>query len=64
MDCMHLKGYKHHGMYLATQLPLEETTEDFWRMVWENNSRAIVMLCLPEEGEDDYNRKKVCEDQN
>ena len=38
--------------YLATQAPLENTVNDFWRMMWEFKSRAIVMLCqLNENGE-------------
>ena len=55
-----LKGYKRHVMFLATQVPLEETVGDFWKMVWENNSGAIVMLSLIDQGEDNCSKKKVC----
>ncbi|XP_076346267.1 tyrosine-protein phosphatase Lar-like isoform X2 [Tachypleus tridentatus] len=37
-------GYKYRNAYIATQGPLPETTEDFWRMLWEHNSNIVVML--------------------
>ena len=31
-------------MYIATQSPMMNTAEDFWRLVWEQGSRVILML--------------------
>ncbi|KAM6963148.1 protein tyrosine phosphatase receptor type Fa [Aplochiton taeniatus] len=39
-----IDGYRQQRAYLATQGPLAETTEDFWRMLWEHNSTIVVML--------------------
>nr|XP_033809757.1 receptor-type tyrosine-protein phosphatase S isoform X19 [Geotrypetes seraphini] len=39
-----IDGYRQQKAYIATQGPLSETTEDFWRMLWENNSTIVVML--------------------
>ena len=45
------QGYRQSNAYIATQGPLQNTVDDFWRMVWELKSRVIVMLCpLTEEG--------------
>ncbi|XP_030289795.1 receptor-type tyrosine-protein phosphatase F-like isoform X5 [Sparus aurata] len=39
-----IDGYRQPKAYVATQGPLAETTEDFWRMLWEHNSTIVVML--------------------
>jgi cadherin 5 type 2 (VE-cadherin) len=39
-----LQGYNSPREFLVTQGPLHSTRDDFWRMCWESNSRAIVML--------------------
>ena len=44
-----LQGYKARNAYIATQGPLQDTVNDFWRMIWEWKSRTIVMLCETEE---------------
>ncbi|XP_055077017.1 receptor-type tyrosine-protein phosphatase S-like [Periophthalmus magnuspinnatus] len=39
-----IDGYRQQRAYIATQGPLADTTEDFWRMLWEHNSTIVVML--------------------
>jgi len=39
-----MDGYRYRGAYIATQGPLCDTTDDFWRMLWEHNSTIVVML--------------------
>uniref|UniRef100_A0A6Q2Z4S0 protein-tyrosine-phosphatase n=1 Tax=Esox lucius TaxID=8010 RepID=A0A6Q2Z4S0_ESOLU len=45
--CVHYKsiyGYHRPNHYIATQGPMQETVFDFWRMVWQENTAAIVMV--------------------
>ena len=37
-------GFNSPREFIVTQGPLHSTRDDFWRMCWETNSRAIVML--------------------
>ena len=37
--------------FIVTQGPLENTIEDFWEMIWEYKSHAIVMLTPLKENE-------------
>ncbi|KAL3320494.1 hypothetical protein Ciccas_000821 [Cichlidogyrus casuarinus] len=43
-------GYKQRRAYIATQSPMPNTVEDFWRMIWELNSNIVVMLSKCREG--------------
>jgi len=38
------QGFSSKREFIAAQGPLPSTRDDFWRMVWEYNCRAILML--------------------
>lgn len=42
-------GHQKPNHYIATQGPLPNTVGDFWRMVWEQKSRTLVMMTQLEE---------------
>ncbi|CAH1242883.1 PTPRA [Branchiostoma lanceolatum] len=44
-----IDGYRQKDGFIATQGPLPNTVEDFWRMIWHWKSYSIVMLTELEE---------------
>ncbi|XP_027128091.1 receptor-type tyrosine-protein phosphatase O isoform X1 [Larimichthys crocea] len=44
VNANYIPGYKHAKEYIATQGPLPETRNDFWKMVLQQKSPIIVML--------------------
>ncbi|KAJ8040629.1 Receptor-type tyrosine-protein phosphatase T [Holothuria leucospilota] len=56
INASYIKGYNDREMaYIATQGPLESTVVDFWRMIWQEESKEIIMLTNLVE-----NKKKKC----
>ncbi|XP_054716929.1 tyrosine-protein phosphatase 10D-like [Uloborus diversus] len=44
INANYIPGYNSPREFIVTQGPLHSTRDDFWRMIWEQNCRAIVML--------------------
>ncbi|XP_035698479.1 receptor-type tyrosine-protein phosphatase epsilon-like [Branchiostoma floridae] len=51
----YMDGYQEKNKFIAAQGPMDNTIDDFWRMIWETGSTAIVMVTNLEE-----NGKKKC----
>ncbi|VDL70986.1 unnamed protein product [Nippostrongylus brasiliensis] len=39
-----IRGWNTRKCFIAAQAPLDTTVADFWRMIWEQDSRLIVMV--------------------
>lgn len=45
-----VRGYKGKSRsYIACQAPLPETVQDFWRLIWEQQCKVVIMLTACEE---------------
>ncbi|PVD26938.1 hypothetical protein C0Q70_12086 [Pomacea canaliculata] len=55
INANYISGFGHKKTYIATQGPRDNTVIDFWRMVWQENVKQIVMLTgLIEAGKEQY----------
>jgi tyrosine-protein phosphatase 2/3 len=50
INASHVKAEYSNRRYIATQAPIPATFGDFWRVVWEQDARVIVMLTAESEG--------------
>lgn len=50
INASHVKASFTNKKYIATQAPIPATFNDFWRVVWEQDARVIVMLTAESEG--------------
>ncbi|XP_019383910.1 PREDICTED: receptor-type tyrosine-protein phosphatase C [Gavialis gangeticus] len=57
INASYIDGFKESRKYIAAQGPKDETTDDFWRMIWEQKATIIVMVTRCEEG----NRNKCAQ---
>lgn len=48
-----------YRQYISTQGPLPATFNDFWQVVWEQDSRVLVMLTKEEEMNKVKKKKKT-----
>ncbi len=50
VNASHVNAQYSDRHYIASQAPVPDTFEDFWRVVWEQHARVIVMLTAESEG--------------
>ena len=51
INANYINGANDKTNYIAAQGPLPNTVKDFWRMLWENKSKVVLMACSEYEGD-------------
>uniref|UniRef100_A0A667XEU0 protein-tyrosine-phosphatase n=1 Tax=Myripristis murdjan TaxID=586833 RepID=A0A667XEU0_9TELE len=44
INASYMPGYSSNRQYIASQGPLPSTVSDFWRMIWEQRVKGVVMV--------------------
>ena len=44
-----MQGPDERNSYIASQGPLPHTVNDFWKMLWQNKVKVVIMVCREEE---------------
>ena len=47
------------NVYIASQGPMKDTVNDFWRMLWEYDVNIVVMVCNEYEGRKVITHKRL-----
>ncbi|KAM9560540.1 receptor-type tyrosine-protein phosphatase H-like isoform 1-T1 [Salvelinus alpinus] len=50
VNANYMPGYSNSRQYIAAQGPLPTTVNDFWRMIWEQSVKGVVMVTNCTEG--------------
>ncbi|XP_074611757.1 receptor-type tyrosine-protein phosphatase S-like isoform X2 [Acropora palmata] len=50
INASYVDTFRERNSFIMTQAPLENTIEDFWKMIWDYNIGTIVMLNEQKEG--------------
>uniref|UniRef100_A0A8C2YWL8 protein-tyrosine-phosphatase n=1 Tax=Cyclopterus lumpus TaxID=8103 RepID=A0A8C2YWL8_CYCLU len=50
INACYIPGYNNNREYIATQGPLPSTVNEFWKMIWEQRVKGIVMVTNCTEG--------------
>ncbi|KAK2748207.1 hypothetical protein FQN55_004483 [Onygenales sp. PD_40] len=50
VNANYIQASRSNKKYIATQAPIPATFNDFWRVIWEQDVRVIVMLTAESEG--------------